>query len=90
MPTSARPNQALRHTDCHEECGCREAACCFLCPLAVCRYDDIAGFQAEEYRLRWQRLTARARTLQAQGHHPRSIAIAMRITERTAYRYLAQ
>ena len=93
MSTATRRNQALNRrdrADCHDYCGCSVAGCCFQCPLAVCKFDDIDAFQAEEYRLRQLRLSARASTLRSQGHHPRSIAIHMGTTERTVYRYLAQ
>ena len=93
MSTTTRPNQALSGkdtTDCHEYCGCSVASCCFQCPLPVCRYEDITAYQAEESRLYQQLQSARARTLQHQGHHPRTIAVLMKTTERTVYRYLAQ
>lgn len=70
--------------ECHDNCGCNVAACCLQCPLPTCRYDDPVGY------IHWQRQqrVARARTLAAQGLHPREVARQMGHVERTVYRYL--
>ena len=58
---------------------------CTKCPLPLCKYDDPQGYQ------NWQRRGRRAEVKAAlQTGTVRQAALALGVTERTAFRYKAQ
>lgn len=68
--------------DTYPDKGCEVASSCFACPLAQCRYDDLAAYR------RWRRgkVDEQAASMRDQGVTTEEIAVFQGVRLRTVFR----
>lgn len=80
MPTSVVQAVCKRHAN----CGCKEATCCFECPLPDCRYGSLPKQKRPQTEARDKQI----RDMRDQGRNSTEISQRLDVSLRTVWRAL--